>query len=77
MIAPDDKRTRMQNHFNELAEARVEYRKSKAYYWDSISQYCDFFIHEDESVLEIGCGTGELLASVKAAGSWGSISAAK
>jgi SAM-dependent methyltransferase len=65
MIAPDDKRTRMQNHFNELAEARVEYRKSKAYYWDSISQYCDFFIHEDESVLEIGCGTGELLASVK------------
>lgn len=65
MIAPDDKRTRMQNHFNELAATRVEYRRSKAYYWDSITRYCDFFIHDDESVLEIGCGTGELLASVK------------
>jgi ubiquinone/menaquinone biosynthesis C-methylase UbiE len=40
-------------------------RKANAYYWNDITRYCDYFIHEDSSVLDIGCGTGELLAEVK------------
>ncbi len=50
--------------FNNSAEKRISYRKSKGYYWNSITAYCNFFVHADSSVLEVGCGTGELLASI-------------
>jgi len=43
----------------------VKYRKRRAYYWDSITQYCNYFIHDDSRVLEIGCGSGEMLAGFK------------
>ena len=52
-------------YFDSLAETRVKYRKAKSYYWDSLTRYCNYFMHDDCSVLEIGCGTGELLAQVK------------
>jgi ubiquinone/menaquinone biosynthesis C-methylase UbiE len=53
------------SYFNNIAPERIKQRKSKTYYWNDITRYCDFFIHEDYSVLEIGCGTGELLAGIK------------
>ena len=54
----------IEEYFNETANGRIKYRKSKKYYWDSITDYCNFFIHQDSSVLELGCGTGELLAKI-------------
>lgn len=53
------------NYFNSVADDRIRYRKSKAYYWNYITRYCDYFIHDKDSVLEIGCGTGELIAALK------------
>jgi SAM-dependent methyltransferase len=53
-------------YFNTIAPSRIKQRKLKAYYWNDITTYCDYFIHEDISVLEIGCGTGELLNEIKA-----------
>ena len=35
------------------------------YYWREISDYICYFSHEDSSVIEIGCGKGDLLASIK------------
>lgn len=52
-------------YFEKIAIDRVSYRKNRSYYWDYITRYCDYFIQEDNSVLEIGCGTGELLAHIK------------
>ncbi|MFI5164152.1 MAG: glycosyltransferase [Bacteroidia bacterium] len=34
------------------------------YYWNEITRYCNYFSHEDISVLEIGCGNGDLLAGI-------------
>jgi SAM-dependent methyltransferase len=54
-------------YFESVADKRIKYRKTKSYYWNSISRYCDYFIQDDCSVLEIGCGTGELLGWIKGA----------
>ncbi len=51
-------------YFESRANNWVKYRKRRSYYWDSITRYCNYYIHEDSSVLEIGCGSGELLAAV-------------
>jgi len=34
------------------------------YYWNEIINYCNYFSHDDISVLEVGCGTGDLLADI-------------
>lgn len=60
-----DRKDIYREYYNSIADSRIQYRKSKSYYWDSITNYCNYFIHEDNSVLEIGCGTGELIHSVK------------
>ncbi|MCU4163262.1 glycosyltransferase [Carboxylicivirga caseinilyticus] len=51
-------------YFESRADNWVKYRKRRSYYWDSITRYCNYFIHEDSSVLEVGCGSGELLAAI-------------
>lgn len=53
-------------YFNSIAAKRIKQRKAKSYYWNDITKYCSYFIHEDYSVLEIGCGTGEFLNNLKA-----------
>jgi len=62
-----EKKKRIKEYFNQTANSRIKYRKSKRYYWDSITEYCNFFIHNESSVLEIGCGTGELLGKINGA----------
>jgi len=59
------KKEKLKSFFDDFAETRIRYRKGKRYYWDSITKYVNFFIHPESSVLEIGCGTGELLDQVK------------
>ena len=49
------------NYFEQLAPRRVAIRRRHRYYWNDITRYLAYFIQEDQRVLEIGCGTGELL----------------
>ncbi|HWY11081.1 MAG TPA: glycosyltransferase [Bacteroidia bacterium] len=51
------------DYFNRIAKPRKK-RAISAYYWNEISHYCQYFSHEDSSVLEIGCGSGDLLATI-------------
>lgn len=60
-----NKKQQLKDYFNKAAETRIKYRKRRSYYWDSITDYCDFFVDETKSVLEIGCGTGELLGKIR------------
>ncbi|TRX71046.1 glycosyltransferase [Carboxylicivirga sp. M1479] len=52
-------------YFESRASNWIKYRKRRAYYWDSITRYCNYYIQEENSVLEIGCGSGELLSAIK------------
>ncbi len=56
------------DYYNEAAQTWwIKYRKRKAYYWNSITRYCNYFVPTSHKVLEIGCATGELLAGLDAA----------
>ncbi|MBW2202398.1 MAG: class I SAM-dependent methyltransferase, partial [Deltaproteobacteria bacterium] len=50
---------------DELAPSRNFWLKQNRYYYEDQKKYFKFLIPEDRSVLELGCGTGWLLASMK------------
>ena len=54
----------MKEYFEAAAKNWRKYRRKRSYYWNSITDYVGYYIHPDNSVLEIGCGTGELIAAV-------------
>ncbi|MBE6341724.1 MAG: glycosyltransferase [Bacteroidales bacterium] len=54
----------MKEYFENAASNWQKYRQRRSYYWNSITDYVGYYIHPDNTVLEIGCGTGELIASV-------------
>ncbi len=53
----------IKDYFNAVASKRKS-RGITNYYWKEITSYCNYFSHEDSSVLEIGCGSGDLLAGI-------------
>ncbi len=50
--------------FEQQAPTFSKYRKRFSYYWNDTIYYCNYFIHENDSVLQIGCGTGDTLAAL-------------
>lgn len=55
----------MKYYFQSLAEERLQWKKRNHYYYELLEKYFRFFIPEGKKVIELGCGTGELLSSVK------------
>ena len=53
----------IKDYFNTIASKRKG-RGLSNYYWKEITNYCNYFSHEDSSVLEVGCGSGDLLAGI-------------
>lgn len=52
-------------YFENIADNYMQYRKRFSYYGKDIINYFNFFITETDTVLEIGCGSGETIANLK------------
>jgi SAM-dependent methyltransferase len=50
------------DYFNSSERLKKNY--VSRYYWKEISDYLTYFCHPDFSILEVGCGTGDLLAAL-------------
>jgi ubiquinone/menaquinone biosynthesis C-methylase UbiE len=52
-------------HFQMLAPNYAKYKKRFSYYWKDIISYTNYFLTEDNSILDVGCGIGDTLAGLK------------
>lgn len=52
-------------YFEVFAPRYVKYRKRFSYYWNDVVKYNNYYITEEQTILEIGCGTGETLSRLK------------
>lgn len=53
------------NHFEKLAPTYSRYKKKFRYYWRDIVSYINYFLTDDISILDVGCGVGDTLACLK------------
>ena len=59
------KKKAIRERFNVLAAQRAHWQKRGRYYYEEQVRYCRFLVPEGASILEVGCGLGDLLAAVK------------
>ncbi len=52
-------------YFEDFAPTYAKYRRRFNYYWNDVVKYNNYYITDDQTVLEIGCGTGETLSKLK------------
>lgn len=60
-----DAKRRIEERFDRLAQERDRWKRKNRYYYSQQEAYFRFLVPEGLSVLELGCGTGDLLAAVK------------
>ncbi len=52
-------------HFDAIAPQREAWRRKNAYYYRFLDELLAFLVPRGASVLELGCGTGDLLAGLR------------
>ena len=56
---------KIRKRFDSLAEKRQYWRNRNRYYYDNQEKYFRFLVPEGLSILELGCGTGDLLNALR------------
>ena len=64
-MSRSDTKTDIKNHFDKLADSRDKWTRKNKYYHNSLINLLSFLVPSGKRVLEIGCGTGDLLAGLK------------
>ena len=60
-----NKKKNIEEYFNDSAKVRQKWYKRNYYYNKLLIKYFSFLVKPGSSVLEIGCGLGDLLNGVK------------
>lgn len=60
-----DRQAQIRAHFDQLAESRSSWIDHNRFFYETDRAYMQFLIPPGCSVLEIGCGTGDLLAELR------------
>lgn len=58
-------KTASEIHFNKIARRYDYYKNKNSFYYENLKKLLRDLIPKDKTVLEFGCGTGDLLASLK------------
>jgi SAM-dependent methyltransferase len=59
------KSAKLKEHFDAIASLRPKFKSRARYYYKSLENLMGFIIPRGKRVIEIGCGTGELLAAME------------
>ncbi len=55
---------KLRQHYNSLASERHDWCRKSSYFHDDILKYYRFLVQENSSILELGCGTGDIIGSL-------------
>lgn len=53
------------DYFEQLAPSYSKYRKRFNYYWGDTIKYYNYYLTDEDSILQIGCSTGDTLGALK------------
>ncbi len=59
------KKSQVKEHFDDIADDYDKWKKKNAYYYSTIQSFIQRNVRPNSKILEIGCGTGEILASTR------------
>jgi len=58
------RKRKIQQHADKVAENRNNWIKKNSYFYNDDYSYMKFLVGEQKRVIELGCGTGQLLNSL-------------
>src|SRR5207249_8151187 len=67
MTKVEEKKKAIRERFDTLAGQRERWQRKSRYYYQDQQRYFRFLVPEGLRVLEVGCGLGDLLATLKPA----------
>ncbi len=64
-MSPIAHKDTVREHFDKIAQDYDKWKRKNAYYYRNIKAFIQRIVRPGSTVLEVGCGTGEVLASTK------------